>query len=106
MIELPPDAPGEAACGYSGRPLVALCTCGRRCFVPFRHLRTDYGDRTPLYSRPFMCPACGSATVTLFAPESQAEMDAIRPHLLPPEAAQSGEVRRIDPPAADAIEFL
>lgn len=105
MIELPKDAPGEAACGYSGRPLVAHCACGRRRLVPFRKLGTAHGDRTPLHGRPFRCRACGASDVTLFALESQAELDAVRPELLPPEVP-SGEIRRLNLPARAPVEFL
>ncbi|MDB5575313.1 MAG: hypothetical protein JWR80_489 [Bradyrhizobium sp.] len=106
MIELSKDAPGEAACGYSGRPLVALCPCGRRRFIVFRRLKTDFGDRTPLYSRPFKCPGCGSIEVALFALESQAEMDTLRPEMLPPETSTGGEVRRIGIRADTAPQHL
>lgn len=73
MIELSKEAPGEAACGYSGRPLLAVCSCGQRRTVPFRKLRTDFGDRTPIYDRPFRCKDCQSTEVTLFAFDDPAE---------------------------------
>jgi hypothetical protein len=78
MIELPRDAPGSVACGRSGLPLLAVCPCGRRRLVPFRLLKTSEIDRTPIYARPFKCKACGSREVTLFAIESQAELDEIQ----------------------------
>jgi hypothetical protein len=42
---------------------------------PVEYVETD---RTPLYGRPFKCKACGSREVTLFAIESQAELDAVQ----------------------------
>lgn len=84
MIEIPKDAPGSAACGRSGLPLLAICNCGRRRTVPFRLLKTGDEDPTPLYGRPFKCKECGSREVTLFAIESQAELDAVRDSLARP----------------------
>lgn len=78
MIEIPRDSPGSAACGYSGRPLLAICPAGHRRTVPFRLLKTAEDDRSPLYGRPFKCPACASPEVTLFAIESQDELEALR----------------------------
>lgn len=75
MIELPRDAPGSAACGRSGLPLLAVCPAGHRRTIPFRRLQTGPGDATPIYGRPFECRECGSAEVTLFALEMQAELD-------------------------------
>jgi hypothetical protein len=46
--------------------------------VPFRLLKTSESDGTPLYGRPFKCRACGSREVTLFAIESQADLDAVQ----------------------------
>lgn len=78
MIQLPLDAPGSAACGRSGLPLVAICPAGHRRTVPFRRLRTGPGDETPLYSRSFCCKTCGSPNVTLFALETPEELDGFR----------------------------
>lgn len=79
MIELPKDAPGKAACGRSGLPLLARCACGHECTVPWLKLRTHDADETPLYGRRFKCQACGRRNqVTLFALETQAELTAIR----------------------------
>lgn len=78
MIELSRDAPGSAACGRSGLPLLAKCPAGHRRTVPFRRLRTGPGDQSPLYGRAFECKECGSHEVTLSAIESQAELDEIR----------------------------
>ena len=85
MIEIPQDAPGSVACGRSGLPLLAICPNGHRRAVPFRRLRTSETDRTPLYARPFECKACGSREVTLFAIESQAELDEIQQALPRPK---------------------
>ena len=82
MIELPKDAPGSAASGRSGRPMLGLCQNGKRRLIPFRLLKTGDDDRTPLYGRPFKCREC--AEVTLFAIESQAELDKVRQTLPPP----------------------
>ena len=82
MRQLPLDAPGSAACGRSGLPLLARCGNDHRRTVPFRLLKTNDDDRTPLYRRPFLFRECGSRDVTLFAIESQAELDALRRTLL------------------------
>lgn len=82
MIEISRDAPGFVACGRSGRPLLGTCPNGHRRMVPFRLLKTGDEDPTPLYGRPFKCKACGSREVTLFALESQAELDTVRPSLV------------------------
>jgi hypothetical protein len=78
MIGIPRDAPGSVACGQSGLPLLAICPIGHNRLVAFRLLKTSETDRTPLYGRPFKCKACGSREVTLFAIESQAELDAVQ----------------------------
>jgi hypothetical protein len=78
MIGIPRDAPGSVACGRSGLLLLAICSIGHNRLVPFRLLKTSDIDRTPLYGRPFLCKACGSREVTLFAIESQAELEAIQ----------------------------
>jgi hypothetical protein len=78
MIGTPRDAPGSVACGRSGLPLLAICPIGHNRLVAFRLLKTSESDRTPLYGRPFKCKACGSREVTLFAVESQAELDDIQ----------------------------
>ena len=84
MIEIPRDAPGSVACGRSGLPLLATCSNGHRRLIPFRVLKTGLDDRTQVYARPFKCKACGSREVTLFAVESQAELDAIQQALAGP----------------------
>ena len=84
MLELPRDAPASIACGRSGRPLFAICANKHRRLVPFRLLRTSEDDRSPLYGRRFLCRACGGRDVTLFAIESQAELDAIRQEVAEP----------------------
>jgi len=78
MRHLTIDAPGSAACGRSGLPLVALCGNDHRRLVPFRLLKTGNDDRSSLYGRPFVCKECGNRKVTLFAIESQIELDALR----------------------------
>jgi hypothetical protein len=78
MIQIARDAPGSTACGRSGLPLLAICPNGHRRTVPFRLLKTSEIDRTPIYGRPFKCRVCDSAEVTLFAIESQAELDEIQ----------------------------
>jgi hypothetical protein len=78
MIGIPRDAPGSVACGRSGLPLLAICPIGHNRLVAFRLLKTVPADGTPLCGRPFKCRACGSREVTLFAIESQAELDAVQ----------------------------
>jgi hypothetical protein len=51
----------------------------------FRLLKTGPDDRTPLYGRPFRCKACGGREVTLFAIESQAELDAVQQAMAGPK---------------------
>jgi hypothetical protein len=85
MIGIPRDAPGSVACGRSGLPLLAICPLGHNRLVAFRLLKTSETDRTPLYARPFKCKACGSREVTLFAIESQAELDAVQGALAGPK---------------------
>ena len=88
MIELPRNAPGSAACGRSGLPLLGGCPGGHRRAIPFRLLKTFDNDKTPLYGRPFKCKVCGSADVTLFAIETHAELDAIELSLVRPANLQ------------------
>jgi hypothetical protein len=83
MIGIRRDAPGSVACGRSGLPLLAICPIGHNRLVAFRLLKTSETDRTPLYGRPFKCKACGSREVTLFAIESQAELDAVQQAMAP-----------------------
>lgn len=103
MIELHKDAPGEAACGYSGRPLLVVCSCGQRRAVPFRKLRADFGDKSPIYGRPFRCKACQSSDVTLFVFNDPAEFyrvwDELRdpPEPLRPHSTPDPEARPADP---------
>lgn len=78
MIELRRDAPGSAACDRSGLPLLAVCPAGHRRTIPFRRLHTGPGDASALYRRTYKCKVCGSTDVTLYAIESQEELDAIR----------------------------
>ena len=85
MIEIPRDAPGSVACGRSGLPLLALCLAGHHRTVPFRRLKTSETDQTPIYGRPYRCGKCGSREVTLFAIESQAELDEIQQALAGPK---------------------
>ena len=47
---------------------------------------TSEDDRLPLYAPPFVCKACGSREVTLFAVGDQAELDMLRAELLPATA--------------------
>jgi hypothetical protein len=70
--------------------LVASCSNGHRRLVPFRLLKTGPADRTPIYGRPFRCKACGRREVTLFAIESQVELDEVQGGLAaPPQAARA-----------------
>jgi hypothetical protein len=58
--------------------------------IPFRLLKTRDDDRTPVYGRPFKCKTCGSPEVTLFAVESQAELDAFQQAMArPKQSAQA-----------------
>ena len=104
MIELPRDAPGSVACGRSGLPLLAICSCGRRRLVPFRLLKTSDTDRTPLYSRPFKCKACGSSEVILFSIDDQAELGAIQKSLAGPlQPARAPTTHRPPHPDRDLL---
>ncbi len=40
--------------------------------------QTHNDDASPLYGRPYKCFVCGNLAVTLFAIETQAELDAVR----------------------------
>jgi hypothetical protein len=100
MFQFPRDAPGSDACDRSGRPLLAICPNQHRRLIPFRLLKTNAGDRTPLYGRPFKCKECGSPGVTLFAIESQGELTAIQRGLSPskgPAEAPTTHLRRDSP---------
>jgi hypothetical protein len=56
---------------------------------------TSADDRSPLYSRPFKCKACGSRDVILFAIESQAELAEIQRALAgPPRPAVAPTTHR------------
>ena len=102
MIELPKNAPGEAACGYSGRPLLAVFSCGGRRTVPFRKLRTDFGDKTPIYGRPFRCRTCQDGEVTLFVFDSIPEFERVRDELRrPPEPLRGHSTPDPDAPPPD-----
>lgn len=90
MIELLKDAPGRAACGRSGLPIMAVCPGGHRRSVPWRGLKTYDEDETPLYGQPFKCFVCGSREVSLFAIETQAELDAVRSTFLQREKIDRG----------------
>jgi hypothetical protein len=99
MIELPQDAPGSVACGRSGLPLLATCSNRHRRIIPFRLLKTGPDDRTPLYGRLFKCKACGSREVTLFAIQSQAELDEVQGALAgPPQPARAPTTHRARDP--------
>ena len=65
--------------------MLAICPIGHNRLVAFRLLKTSETDRTPLYGRPFKCKDCGSREVTLFAVESQAELDAIQQAMAGPK---------------------
>lgn len=102
MIELPRDAAGQAACGYSGRPLLAVCPCGRRRTVPFRLLKTDFGDATPIYGRRYRCKACQGSEVTLYAFDDWNEFARIRDELRPsPEPMKRHSTPSRDGPAPE-----
>jgi len=59
-------------------------------------------DRTLLYGRPFKCRTCGSREVTLFAVESQAELDEVQRALAwPPQPAEAPTTHRRADPDAD-----
>jgi hypothetical protein len=69
---------------------MAICPNGHRRTVPFRLLKTSESDRTPIYGRPFKCRVCSSAEVTLFAIESQAELEEVQRALgVPPRPARA-----------------
>ena len=95
----PRDAPGSDACSRSGLPLLAICPNRHRRLIPFRLLRTNKDDRTPLYDRPFKCKECGSPKVTLFAIESQGELTAIQRGLSPSKGSADAPTTH---PRADA----
>jgi hypothetical protein len=81
MFELPRDAPGSAAEGRNGLPLQAICPNEHTRLIPFHFLQTAASDTTPLYGRPFKCPACGSPEVRLFVIESRAELASVHESL-------------------------
>ncbi len=101
MRQLPVDAPGSAACGRSGLPLVAVCGNEHRRLVSFRLLRTNDDDRSPLYARPFVCKTCGSRDVILFTIEGQGELDMLRPELLPTTNTAAPSNSAVHDPRAD-----
>jgi len=75
--------------------LLAACPLGHQHTLPFRLFKTSETDRTPLYGRPFKCKSCGSAEVTLFAIESQAELAEIQRELAgPPKPAEAPTTHR------------
>jgi hypothetical protein len=72
--------------------------------VPFRLLKTSEGDRTPLYDRPFKCRECGSREVaTLYAVETQAELDELGRELSPPRPTLPHSTHRPRHPDADLL---
>ena len=104
MIDIPRDAPGSVACGRSGLPLLAICPSGHRRTVPFRLLKTSKSDQTPPYGRPFKCKACSSPEVTLFAIESQAELEEVQRALAgPPRPAVAPTTHAPRDPNADFV---
>lgn len=106
MIQLPLDAPCGAACGRSGLPLMAVCPAGHRRSVPWPSLKTHNDDETPLDSRPFKCFVCGCHEVTLFAIETQAELDEVRATLLRREGVNRGIGIRTNEPEDPEVRFL
>ena len=104
MIDIPRDAPGSVACGRSGLSLLTICPNGHHRTVPLRLLKTSESDRTAIYGRPFKCRACGSREVTLFAIESQTELDAIQRELTgPPQPADAPTTHRPRDPQAGFV---
>jgi hypothetical protein len=97
MHQIPRAAPGSYACSRSDLPLLGVCPNGHRRLIPFRLLRTNKDDRTPLYDRPFKCKECGSPKVTLFAIESQGELEEVQRGLSP--SIGSAEAPTTHPPA-------
>lgn len=91
MIPISRESAGSIACGRSGLPLLAICPAGHRRTVPFRLLKTSDDDRTSLYGRPFKCRTCGSRKVTLFAIQSQTELNEVRSEL-------AGQKQRVEAP--------
>lgn len=85
---------------------MAVCPGGHRRSVPWHSLRTDNDDATPLYGRPFKCFVCGSRDVTLFAIETQAELDAVRSTFLRPERVDRGIGMRTAEPLDPDDGFL
>jgi hypothetical protein len=71
---------------------------------PLPSLKTGPDDRTPLYSRPFSCKACGSREVTLFSIDSQAELDTVQKALAgPPKPAQAPSTHPPPQPDKDLL---
>jgi hypothetical protein len=104
MIQMARDAPASIACGRSGLPLLAICPNGHRRTVPLRLLKTSECDRTPLYGRPFKCRECGSREVaTLYAIETQAELDELRQEPLSPRPTLPHSTHRPPNPDADLL---
>jgi hypothetical protein len=73
-------------------------------YDPLPPLKTGPDDRTLVYGRPFKCKACGSREVTLFAIESQAELDALHNAMAePPKPAKTPTTH---PPRDPAARFV
>ena len=104
MIAIPQDAPASVACGRSGLPLLAVCPMGHRRTAPFRLLKTSENDTTLLYGRPYRCRQCDSPEVTLFAVESQAELDDLRRAIAgPPKSTRAPTTHPARDPYADFV---
>ena len=57
--------------------------------MPWRKLKTDFGDRSPIYGRPFRCKTCQGGEVTLFVFDNISEFELVRDELRgPPEPRQ------------------
>lgn len=83
MIEVARDDSGSEVCRRSALPLLAICPGGHRSLVPLRLIKASADDRVPLCGRQFRCRQCGSRDVTLFVIENRAELEQLRPELLP-----------------------
>jgi hypothetical protein len=69
--------PGSIACGRSGLPLLAICPNRHRRTVPVRLLKTSSTIGRRSKADRSSNRACGSAEVTLFGIESQAELEEV-----------------------------
>jgi hypothetical protein len=96
MIEKARDEPGPVVCGRSGLHCSPSAQPDTGAPCPFRLLKTSADDRSPLNGRPFKCRECGSPAATLFAIESQAELEGVQAALVGPSRPVTLDCERVD----------